>query len=175
MDRKNNPRRNMTFKDIILMSIETISFLAQIVVCVFFYNFMGLNPVVYLGWAVLLTAILLGWQGRVTLEEKGKQHPDESWVHTRTVVASGVYAVVRHPMYLSFILISLALVFLSQHWLNAVLGAIMAGLGYNDMCREEQGNIEKLGDEYRHYMEQVPRMNVAAGIIRLIRRKKNKI
>jgi protein-S-isoprenylcysteine O-methyltransferase Ste14 len=174
MDKKYNPQRNMTFKDIILMSIETILFLAQVVVCVFFYNFLGLNLVVYLGWAVLLIALLLGWQGREALEQKGEQHPDESWLHTRTVVAVGVYAVVRHPMYLSFLLISLTLVFLSQHWLNAVFGAIIAGLLYNDMYREEQGSLEKFGDDYRHYMEQVPRMNAAAGVIRLIKRRKKK-
>jgi hypothetical protein len=46
------------------------------------------------------------------------------------------------------------------------------GLLYNDMCREEQSSIERFGDEYRRYMEHVPRMNFVAGIIRLMRRRK---
>lgn len=45
------------------------------------------------------------------------------------------------------------------------------GLLYNDMRREEKNSIEKLGDAYRHYMQQVPRMNFVAGMIRLIRRR----
>jgi protein-S-isoprenylcysteine O-methyltransferase Ste14 len=76
--------------------------------------------------------------------------------------------VVRHPMYLSFLLMSLSLVLLSQHWLNAVLGGIVMGLLYSDMCREEKNNLERFGDDYQRYMEQVPRMNLVAGTIRLI-------
>jgi protein-S-isoprenylcysteine O-methyltransferase Ste14 len=55
-----------------------------------------------------------------------------------------------------------------------MLGAILLGLLYNDMCREEESNIERFGDDYRRYMQQVPRMNFVVGIIRLIRRRKKK-
>jgi protein-S-isoprenylcysteine O-methyltransferase Ste14 len=54
---------------------------------------------------------------------------------------------------------SLSLVLPSQHWLNAVLGAMVMGLLYNDMRREEQNNLERSGDHYQRYMEHVPRMN----------------
>jgi protein-S-isoprenylcysteine O-methyltransferase Ste14 len=74
--------------------------------------------------------------------------------------------VVRHPMYLSFLLMSLTLVLLPQHWLNAVPGVIVMGLLYNDMRREEKGNLERFGDDYQRYMEHVPRMNLVAGTIR---------
>lgn len=169
-----NRRWEPTPKELILMSIETLSGVAQIVLCIIFYNFLELNWLLYLGWAVFAVAMVLGWRARVAFETKGAVREGESWLHTRRVVATGIYAVVRHPMYLSFLLMSLALVCLSQHWLNAVLGAILMGLLYNDMCREEKSNIEKFGDDYRHYMDQVPRMNFVVGIIRLIRRRKNK-
>jgi protein-S-isoprenylcysteine O-methyltransferase Ste14 len=170
MRRKDN-QRNMTTNDIVLMSVETLLFIAQIVVCILFYNYLGLNLLMYCGWAILLIAFLLGWQARVAFEEKGKQDAGDNWLHTRTVVATGVYGVVRHPMYLAFALMSLTLVCLSQHWLNAVLGAAMVGLIYNDMCREERGNIEKFGDDYRQYMKRVPRVNVLLGMIRLAKRR----
>jgi protein-S-isoprenylcysteine O-methyltransferase Ste14 len=163
-----------TPKDVILMSIETLSFVAQVVLCILFYNFLELKWLLYLGWTIFVIAMVLGWRARVAFETKGESCEGESWLHTRTVVATGIYAVVRHPMYLSFLLISLTLVFLSQHWLNAMLGAILMGLLYNDMCREEKSNIERFGDDYRHYMEQVPRMNFVVGIIRLIRRRGKK-
>jgi protein-S-isoprenylcysteine O-methyltransferase Ste14 len=63
---------------------------------------------------------------------------------------------------------SLRLVLLSQHWLNAVLGAIVMGLLHNDTCREERSSLERFGDDYRRYMEHVPRANLVAGTIRLM-------
>lgn len=151
-----------------LMSIEGISFLAQVVLCALFYNSLDLRWLVYLGWATLAVAMVLAWRARVAFETKGRSREGESWLHTRTVVASGVYAVVRHPMYLSFLLMSLSLVLLSQHWLNAVLGAIVMGLLYSDMYREEKSNLKRFGGDYQRYMEQVPRMNFMAGTIRLL-------
>jgi protein-S-isoprenylcysteine O-methyltransferase Ste14 len=154
--------------DMILMSVEGISFLAQVVLCIPFYNSLNLNWILYLAWAILAVAMVLAWRARVAFQAEGGSREGESWLHTRTVVATGVYAVVRHPMYLSFLLMSLSLVLLSQHWLNALLGAIVMGLLYNDMCREERSNLERFGDDYQRYMEHVPRMNIAAGTIRLL-------
>ena len=158
--------------ELILMSIETLSFVAQVVLCILFYNSLKLNGLLYVGWAIFALAMVLGWRARVAFETRGAAREGESWLHTRTVVTTGVYGVVRHPMYLSFLLTSLSLVFLSQHWLNAVLGAVVMGMLYGDMCREEKSSIERFGDEYRRYMERVPRMNLVAGIIRPIRRRK---
>jgi protein-S-isoprenylcysteine O-methyltransferase Ste14 len=152
----------------ILMSVEGISFLAQVVLCILFYNFLNLNWLLYLGWAILVAALVLAWRARVAFEAEGGSGEGESWLHTRTVVATGIYAVVRHPMYLSFLLMSLSLVLLSQHWLNAVLGAAVMGLLYNDMRREEKSNLERFGKDYQRYMEHVPRMNFVAGAIRLM-------
>jgi protein-S-isoprenylcysteine O-methyltransferase Ste14 len=152
----------------ILMAIEGIAFLAQVVLCILFRNSLGLHWLVHLGWAIFTVAMVLAWRARVAFETKGRSPEGESWLHTRTVVDTGVYAVVRHPMYLSFLLMSLSLVLLSQHWLNAVLGAIVMGLLYNDMRREEENNLARFGDTYQRYMEQVPRMNLVAGTVRLI-------
>jgi protein-S-isoprenylcysteine O-methyltransferase Ste14 len=153
----------------ILMSIQGIAFIAQIVVCVLCYNALGLAWLLYLGWAILGAAVILSWRARVALQTEGGSREGESWLHTRTVVATGIYAVVRHPMYLAFLLVSLSLVFLSQHWSNALLGALVIGLLYNDMCREETSNLERFGEDYQRYMQAVPRANLLAGAIRLFR------
>ena len=154
------------------MSLEGLAFLSQVVLCVLFYNSLDLRWVLSLGWAVLAVAMVLGWRARVAFEVEGGSGQGESWLHTRTVVATGIYGLVRHPMYLSFLLMSLTLVLLSQHWLNAALGALVMGLLYNDMRREERSNLEKFGDDYQGYMDQVPRMNLIAGAIRLVQRRR---
>jgi len=149
------------------MSSLGIAFIGQVVLCVLHYNSLGLPWLLYLGWAILGLAVVLSWRARVALQTRGGSREGESWLQTRTVVATGIYAVVRHPMYLSFLLVSLSLVFLSQHWSNAVLGVLVIGLLYNDMCREEASNLERFGDDYQRYLQAVPRANLLAGAIRL--------
>ena len=42
------------------------------------------------------------------------------------------------------------------------------------MVEEEKRNIEKFGDAYRDYIKRVPRINLIAGIIRLIQSRRKK-
>ena len=163
-------RRVPTPRETVIMVVEGLAFLAQLVLCILFYNYLALSWLCYLGWALLGVAMVLGWRARVAFETKGEAPVGEGWLHTTAVVDSGIYGLVRHPMYLSFMLISLALVLLSQHWLNALLGALLVGLIYSDMGREEKSCLAKFGDAYRDYMERVPRVNLLAGIVRRTRR-----
>ena len=162
---------NLGRKDVIIMYAEGLCFVGQVILCFLFYNRAGLNLLLYLGWVLLAIAIVLGWRARIAFETKGKAREGESWLRTTAVVESGIYAVVRHPMYLSFMLIFLALACISQHWLSALLGITGILLIYGDMRREEKSNIDKFGDDYLCYMQKVPRMNLVIGIIRLIQRK----
>jgi protein-S-isoprenylcysteine O-methyltransferase Ste14 len=162
----------MTTKDKVLMTIESIGFVVQVVLCFFFYNHLGFSIVLYLGWALFLIAMILGWQAHVALEKEGEAREGERWIQTRALVSSGIYGVARHPMYLSFMMISLGLVLVSQYWLNLIIGIIVMIIIYSDMYREEMGTLEKLGDEYLNYMEQVPRMNLIEGVIRQNQRRK---
>jgi protein-S-isoprenylcysteine O-methyltransferase Ste14 len=164
---RERPQWSPTLGDILLMAVEGIGFLAQVVLCILFYNSLGLTWLTYAGWAVLALAMVLGWRARVALQEKGGTSDGESWLHTRAVVDTGIYALVRHPMYLSFLLMSLALVLFSQHWLNVVLGTVVMGVLYNDMVREEKNNVEWFGEDYVRYLERVPRMNLVVGTLRL--------
>ena len=156
------------------MTVESLCFIAQIVLCILFFNTMGQRWLQYLGWAVLAAALVLGWRARVAFQTKGETSSRKEWLHTTVVVDSGVYALVRHPIYFSFFLMSLSLVLLSQHWLNLLLGAVAMSFIYTDMRREEKNNIEKFGNDYIRYMGQVPRMNFVLGFIRLMGPRKGK-
>lgn len=162
----NRPQWKPTLGEMVLMSSEGVTYVAQFVLCIFCYNHLGLRWSLYLGWGLLALATVLAWRSRVDLQTKGGSSEGESWMRTRTVVATGVYGLVRHPMYLSFLWMSFSLILLSQHWLNAVLGAIFMGLLYNDMRREEQSNLAVFRDDYQRYMDRVPRVNLLAGLIR---------
>jgi protein-S-isoprenylcysteine O-methyltransferase Ste14 len=91
----------------------------------------------------------------------------------KILIDKGIYAIVRHPLYLGWILsIFVATIFLHQHWLFVIIGIPGIASVYLISRQEEQTNIEKFGDDYHLYMQKVPRMNLLKGIIRLIQRRK---
>ena len=87
------------------------------------------------------------------------------------LIDGGIYAIVRHPLYLGWILsIFVATVFLYQHWVFLAIGIPGVASIYLIARQEEHLNIEKFGDDYKLYMRKVPSMNFLVGVIRLLRR-----
>jgi protein-S-isoprenylcysteine O-methyltransferase Ste14 len=69
------------------------------------------------------------------------------------LIKTGVYRLVRHPMYSSFFLLGLAQMLLLPNWLAGASGLIGAGILFGfRVLREEQMMLESFGDEYRSYM-----------------------
>jgi len=60
---------------------------------------------------------------------------------------------------------------MSQHWSSVISGILGSALFYKDVLREEQMSIVKFGDDYKRYMEKVPKMNLVLGIVRLLKRR----
>jgi len=75
------------------------------------------------------------------------------------LVESGMYAFARHSEFLGHILIIFALVIISQHWINFIVGAILIVLLHLAIIEEEKRNMEKFGNAYRDY-KRVPRINL---------------
>ena len=70
-----------------------------------------------------------------------------------TLVTTGVYAFVRHPMYSGFWLMALAQLLLLPNWVAGPAGLVGFGiLFFGRLRREEAMMIEAFGDEYRAYM-----------------------
>jgi len=117
----------------------------------------------YVGWIFWVVGIIL-----ITLSYY--------YVYYRKVkflIDNGIYAIVRHPLYLGWILsIFLATIFLHPHWLFVIIGIPGIACVYLISTQEEHLNIERFGDDYKRYMQKVPRMNFLAGIMLLLRRRK---
>ena len=82
-----------------------------------------------------------------------------------TLVTSGPYLYVRHPMYTALFLSLSAILLLTRNWL--VGGVPLVGLCVIVLLRikhEERAMIEKFGDEYREYMKRTRRF-----LLRVIR------
>jgi protein-S-isoprenylcysteine O-methyltransferase Ste14 len=110
-----------------------------------------LGVVVYLGvlWLFHRTHKDLGRNWSVSLDLR----------ESHTLVTTGVYAVVRHPMYAGFWLMALAQVLMLPNWVAGPAGLVGFGtLFFGRVGREEQMMIDGFGDEYRAYMRRTARV-----------------
>ena len=144
---------------------------AQILLTFFPYDPQGIPSVRTIGWVVWWASASLGWIPIMTLRMKGTVASGQSYVKTTRLVDSGLYAVIRHPQYLSFLLVNLALILISQQWAVALLGVpAIAFVWMAILPGADREGLEKFGANYQRYMQSVPRANFIAGIIRLLRR-----
>ena len=141
----------------ILMSILGITFFLNIIAINFFPP--TIEELIVVGWVIFGIGALFYILSVVTLVRKGVSN----------IVDSRIYGIVRHPMYLGAMAMFFSHMFLGQNWV-VVIGAIVAvACCYLIIQSEDQRNIEKFGDDYKRYMERVPRINFLLGIIRLLR------
>ena len=162
----------MTWKDIVPASVAGVLTVAMIVLTICFYhNEAGLDWLLFIGWAILAGGFFLTITPAAVLRRKGGVPEGKSWVNTTVVVSGGPYAIVRHPLYVGWMIMQLALILISQHWITAILGIVAMAICYLDIRKEDRSNIGKFGDEYKRYQGAVPMTNPVLGVIRLLRRR----
>lgn len=104
--------------------------------------------------------------------KKGGVEKGQSYIHTTKLVDTGIYSIVRHPQYVTFILFAIAGMLLFQHWIIILIGIPVIPLTYIDLIKADKDAIEKFGNDYNAYMKKVPRANFLLGIIRQCKNKK---
>ncbi len=102
----------------------------------------------------------------------GRVENGRDFTHTTAIVTDGIYAIVRHPLYLGWLVLYPAVIFLSQNWLVAIIGCLGSACMVQIARLEDASLIEKFGDTYINYLESVPRLNFIAGIYKLCKTKK---
>ena len=122
----------------------------------------NIDVFLYVGWIFIAVSIILIFLSYYSIFFR----------KLNVLIDSGIYAIVRHPMYLGWILgIFVATIFLYQHWIFVFIGIPGIASLYLISRQEEQRNIGRFGNDYKHYMQKVPRMNLLVGIIRQVRRR----
>lgn len=123
-----------------------------------------------LAWAVWLVAATLLTISMLTLRSRGQIQEGSSYVDTETLVATGVYGLIRHPQYLGWMLMYMAMILFKPNWMLTVLGIAGAACVYGFTVQEEAFLTTKFGESYRRYMQSVPRFNLVTGAIRFLLR-----
>ena len=72
------------------------------------------------------------------------------------VAQTGIYAYIRHPQYVGFIVIMLGFLLQWPTLLTLIMFPILVWMYVSLARKEEQESIRLFGDSYRQYMEKVP-------------------
>ena len=114
-----------TKAELAFSTLSGILFLGEIIVCFcFYYNYYVLDLLLYIGWIILILGLIIMSLPQAALTKHGKIPEGKSWVHTTVVVESGIYGIVRHPIYVGWILDILAMMLISQYWVTTAFGII---------------------------------------------------
>jgi len=170
-------KKSYSWIDIIPSTLSTILFLLQIIIGIYLLSEISQIAIfAYAGIGLyIFSGIVFGMLPTIQFRKKGGVKKGKSYIHTTKLVDTGIYSIVRHPQYITFILWAIAGMLLFQHWIVILLGIPVIPLTYVDLIKADKQLIEKFGDDYIAYMKRVPRGNFLLGIIRLLRIKKKKI
>ena len=136
--------------------------------------YLGLRIPLYIGWAIVPIGLFFMVSPGIYFPKKGRPQEGKTTMDTTVLVDSGTYGIVRHPQFMGSIMLMSASILVSQHWLSAIVGISIAVWGYTEyLPKEEKGLIIRFGDDYRRYMERVPRLNPIVGLIRLLRERRS--
>lgn len=110
------------------------------------------SPLHILSWIVLILSAYVGLEGYFRLKREGK--PENQFENTSHLVKSGIYAYIRHPLYLSVFLVGVGIMLKDAGPIQLVLGAILFSAVSLTALTEEKEMIARFGDEYRQYMKE---------------------
>jgi len=117
-----------------------------------------LSPLsVVIGAALYVAAM---WIFRRTHKELGKNWSISLEIREKhELISAGPYALIRHPMYTSFLLMALGQAFLLANWFVGLAGLVgFAILFFLRVDKEEQMMLEFFGPQYRDYMNRTKRI-----------------
>lgn len=111
----------------------------------------------WLGVGIALVGFALLQWSQVTLANSWSDTP--RMMKEQTLITSGPYRTIRHPIYTAFILILGSTLFISSNWL---IGLCWAGMTILEVISrisfEESLMLEFFGEQYREYMKKTGRL-----------------
>ena len=169
------PRKSFSWIDFVPVTLVSILFISQIIIGIYLLSEVSqIEVLAYVGVGLyVFSGLVFGWLPVIEFRKKGGVRRGKSYIHTTQLVDTGIYSIVRHPQYVTFLLWAIAGMLLFQHWIVVLLGVPIFPLTYIDLIKADKDAIKTFGDDYKAYMKKVPRANFLLGIIRRFRKSDN--
>ena len=165
-------KKNSLFLDFLPMTLTSFLFISQIVIGIYLLPEINQNDILaYTGIGLYISS---GWIfGMLPIYEfrkRGSVKKGKSYIHTTKLVDTGIFSIIRHPQFTTWMIWAIAGMFIFQHWIIILIGIPIIPLTYIDILNAEKRLIKKFGNEYKKYMKIVPRSNFLLGLFRLLKR-----
>ena len=166
-------KKNHFWIKVIPSTIASLLFILQIIVGIYLLSKVEqIELLAYIGVGIyIFSGLIFGMLPIFEFRKKGEVKEGKSYIHTTKLVDTGIYSIVRHPQYITYMLWAIAGMLLFQHWIIICLGIPVIPLMYVDLIHADKEGIKKFGDDYKRYMKKVPRANFLIGVIRVLLRK----
>ena len=119
-----------------------------------------------IGYVLYIPSAFLVFGSMIQLKHTGKAKTLAPH-GTTTVVQTGIYGIVRHPMWLGMAIWSAALILVFQSFFSIVLSTVAVVCFRMGATKEDEFNIKEFGDAYREYIKKVPMWNIFKGLRRV--------
>lgn len=121
------------------------------------------SPLHLVSWLLLCGALGLAVQGFVVLQRLGRATPPppdshlHGFEHTSTLVVTGAYRLIRHPLYASLLYLAWGIALKTASAVSLALAVVTSFFLWATGRREEREMIARFGDAYRRYMARTRR------------------
>lgn len=157
---------------VIIASIQFLSMVGQVILMGFFFENHNLQSLPIIGYVIISIAFAFLASGSIVLYEgveiKEKRRPRIRFEE------KGIYTVIRHPIYLGLMILFIGMMFISDLRWSSILAFPSIVIMYYYMIKEESIFIERFGEDFKEYMDRVPRMDIFLGIYRKIKKQYKK-
>jgi len=131
-------------------AFESIYLLVLLNIKVWFQDPFSLHQII--SWILLILSAYFGLAGFLLLKRKGKS--TRNFENTTVLVKSGVYSLIRHPLYFSLFLLGTGVMMKDPDLPALILGVINLVAVYLTSITEEKEMIEKFGEPYKEYVKE---------------------
>ena len=127
--------KKVSLVDIIPSTITSLLLFSQIISGLYLLsNINQIAILAYIGVGLyVFSGLIFGMLPVFEFRKKGRVKKGKSYIHTTKLVDTGIYSIVRHPQYITFMLWAVAGMFLFQHWVVIILGIPIIPLTYIDL------------------------------------------
>jgi protein-S-isoprenylcysteine O-methyltransferase Ste14 len=131
-------------------AFESIYLLILLNFRVWFHDPFSLYQVI--SWVLLILSAYFGLTGYLLLKRKGRS--SKNFENTTVLVKSGVYRLIRHPLYFSLFLLGTGVMMKDPQGLSLVLGFVNLVAVWFTALTEEKEMVKKFGEPYKEYMKE---------------------
>jgi protein-S-isoprenylcysteine O-methyltransferase Ste14 len=130
-------KKSFSWIEIIPSTFASLLFISQIIFGIYLLSEVSqIEILAYMGVGLyVFSGLIFGILPTFEFRKKGGVKKGKNYIHTTKIVDTGIYSIIRHPQYVTFIIFAFAGMLLFQHWIIILIGTLIILLIYIDLTK----------------------------------------